>query len=267
MPSAYGDYCGFANGRGGDANDPAFLHAISKLQYALMRAWMDGDFIADWGQASANPQAVTPDGLDRAALDNMSGGAFYPGMEASWLFAKADVWRAPFRVARGKKVGTLPVPGDARRDLLLEAGAFSQQMALPWQADFFECSAAPLSDPSSWVDDPSIAGGKRRVGWWPANRPDEIFSLDSPRDRRPWARVAAPTEPRGFREMQNDNEMVNLWSTLGFIVETSPDGEHKDLYEVEFDTAAPLVAEAFFKRIQDAKPQKVRKPRRRKKKA
>jgi hypothetical protein len=58
--------------------------------------------------------------------------------------------------------------------------------------------------------------------------------------------VADPQAPLGFREMQSQNEMVNLWSTLGFIVETTPDGAPKDLYEVEFNKApaAVLVAAA-----------------------
>jgi hypothetical protein len=41
--------------------------------------------------------------------------------------------------------------------------------------------------------------------------------------------------------------MVDLWSTLGFVVETTPDGAPKDLYEVEFNKAPPaavLVAAA-----------------------
>jgi len=77
-------------------------------------------------------------------------------------------------------------------------------------------------------------------------RPDEVFPLDSPKDRRPWARVPDPQAPLGFREMQSQNEMVNLWSTLGFVVETTPDGAAKDLYEVEFNKApaAVLVAAA-----------------------
>jgi len=247
MPSAYGDYFEAANGRG-DKNDPAYLHSVSKLQYALLRAWQNDEFVKDWSPAPANPPAITPEGLDRAALENVSGGAFYPGMEASWLFTKKNVWEKPFRLARNRTVGTIPVPGEGRRDVIVEAGAFSQQMALPWQADFFDCSGGPPDDPSAaGVDDPSVAGGKRRVGWWPMTRPDEVFPFDRPKDRRPWARVADPQTPLGFRVMQSENEMVNLWSTLGFVVETTPDGAPKDLYEVEFNKAPPaavLVAAA-----------------------
>jgi len=76
-------------------------------------------------------------------------------------------------------------------------------------------------------------------------RPDEVFPVDSPKDRRPWARAA--DRQLGFREIESKNEMVKLWSTLGFIVETTPDGAAKDLYEVEFNKAlhaAVLVAAA-----------------------
>ena len=75
-------------------------------------------------------------------------------------------------------------------------------------------------------------------------RPDEVFPLDSPKDRRSWARVPDSQTPLGFREIQTHNEMVNLWSTLGFVVETTPEGGPKDLYEVEFNKAPMLVAAA-----------------------
>src|SRR5260221_14778664 len=74
MPAAYGDYFEAANSRG-DKSDPAYLHSVSKLQYALLRAWHQGDFVEDWEQVPASPPAITPVGLDRAALQNMSGGA------------------------------------------------------------------------------------------------------------------------------------------------------------------------------------------------
>jgi L-lysine epsilon oxidase-like protein len=236
MPSAHGDYYEPANGRGGDT-DPAFLHSVSRLQYALLRAWQKGDFVEDWGQVAVILPTITPEGLDRAALENMSGGAFYPGMEASWLFAKKEVWDKPFRLALNRTVGTIPVPGENRRDVIVTAGAFSQQMALPWQADFLDCAA-------DFVVDASVADRRRRVGWWPMTRPDEVFPVDSPKDRRSWARVPESQTPLSFREIQTHNEMVNLWSTLGFVVETAPEGGPKDLYEVEFNKAPMLVAAA-----------------------
>jgi L-lysine epsilon oxidase C-terminal domain len=66
--------------------------------------------------------------------------------EASWLFAKKEVWDKPFRLALNRTVGTIPVPGENRRDVVIAAGAFSQQMALPWQADFLACAADYLGN-------------------------------------------------------------------------------------------------------------------------
>jgi hypothetical protein len=258
MPSTYGDYYEQVNGRGG-RRDPAYLHSVSRLQYALLQAWQRGDFVEDWGQIPPGPPTITPDGLDRAALENVSGGAFYPGMEASWLFSKKDVWEKPFRLARDRAVGTIPVPGEDRRDVIIEAGAFSQQMALPWQADFLACAAGP-------VDDPSVDGGKRRVAWWPTTRPDDVFPLDRPKDRLPWARLPDPQTSLGYREMQDWADMVNFWSTLGFVVETMSDGAPKDLYEVEFNKAPPaaiMVAAATRKPTRAPRRAARTKPRRR----
>jgi hypothetical protein len=245
MPSAYGDYYGRANNRGGET-DPSYLHSVSKLQYALLRAWQKGDFDEDWGPLPVEPPIITPEALDRATLENGSGGAFFPGMEASWLLEKKVVWDKPFRLARGRKVGTVPVPGETTRDVVVEAGLFSQQMALPWQADFLDCNGP--TDPKDFIDDPSVVGGKRRVGWWPMTRPDEVFPLDRPKDRLPWARVRNSGVPAGYREIQSHNEMVNVWSTLGFVVETMTADTPKDLYETEFDTAPAAVLVAAVAR-------------------
>jgi hypothetical protein len=241
MPSTLGDYYEAVNNRGG-TGDPAYLHSVTKLQYALLAAWRSGNFVEDWVQTPAAgpaaPLTVTPDGLDRAALANVSGGAFFPGMEVSWLFTKKEVWAAPFRLSRSKVVGSIPVPGSGRADLTIEASAFSQQMALPWQADFLACT-------SETVDDTSVAGKLRRVAWWPTNRPDDVFPLDTPSTRISWARVADQAQPSGFRDMASYNEMVSLWSTLGFVVETSSATAPRDLYEIEFGTKpTPVVVAA-----------------------
>jgi hypothetical protein len=87
MPLTYGDYYGGANGRGGD-KDPQFLHAVSVLQYALIKAWRAGKIVKDWIGVPKPADAITPDGLTRAALEGAVGGAFFPGIEASWLISK-----------------------------------------------------------------------------------------------------------------------------------------------------------------------------------
>jgi hypothetical protein len=138
------------------------------------------------------------------------------------------------------------VPGDGRRDVIVEAGVFTQQMALPWQADFVACA-------KDMVDDQTVAGGQRQVAWWPATRPDDVFPFDRPKKRQPWARVPDLQKPLGYREMQSAKDMVEQWSTLGFIVEMSPDGAAKDLYEVEFNKGPVLVAATALEPVADSR--------------
>ena len=208
MPRALGDYYGTANGRGG-RDDPQFLHSVSILQYTLLKAWQAGKIVKDWTGTPIPAVAITPDELDRASLENGVGGAFFPGIEAGWLFTKPGAFRAPFRIATSEVVGSVPVPKDAgdtspdRRDLVLEAGSFSQQMAQPWHADFFACAKETHFN--------------RFIAWWPVQRPDDVFVEGGGATRLPWART-----------FQGYEDMVDKWSSRGFVVETGG-----DFFEVE----------------------------------
>ncbi|MEK6406626.1 MAG: LodA/GoxA family CTQ-dependent oxidase [Acidobacteriota bacterium] len=190
---------------------PGTWLSLTKTRYELMRRWAEGEFEADWKGEPIPSRKVTPEGLDRAPLENCSGGPFYPGIEAGWLMRNPEVYAEPFRF-------------DHRQ---LAPGDVTKRSALPWQADFFEC----------------------REHWWPAQRPDEILTLASYnslkeleqqmaklnpkskafqnlqaqrdglwREREPWARGLPGESPAG------DNAMVNDWHRLGFLVNQTKDG-------------------------------------------
>lgn len=196
--------------------DPDRWLSITKTQYDLLEQWAGGDFEADWTGAPHRYSGVTPKNLDRAALEACSGGAFYPGIEGGWTFRKAEAYAEPFRFNAE----------------VLKAGDVSKRMAVPWQADFYECH--------TW--------------WWPAQRPDDVLPMDAYRrlqsidrelanpalgdvgsdkvvrdelllerkallNRRiPWARDLPSDGHEG------DNAMVKAWSRLGFISSTHPSG-------------------------------------------
>ena len=71
----------------------------------------------------------------------------------------------------------------------LEAGDITKQMAVPWQADFYDCT-----------QDGDLA-------WWPAQRPDDVFP-EAGGPQVPWIRQHV-TSPFG---------MVKNWYKLGFVV-------------------------------------------------
>ena len=197
-------------------SDPRLTyHSVSRLQFRLLKAWAEGGSELDWNgpPASADPTDITPHGLDQAALMNAIGGAFFPGIEMGWLSTKPEVYRAPLRFALGKSIGHHAIPGPAGsvRDIRVEAGAFSQQMAQPWHADFLACSQEP---------DPKREG--KFIAWWPAQRPDHVFPRGETRYRY-WTRTDADDGQFGAY-----TDMVADWSTRGFVVHV--DG---DLFEVE----------------------------------
>ena len=153
--------------------------SLTETQYARMDRWARGAFDADWPGAEPAatafehvPAAERPAALDRAALESCVGGPFYPGIEASLVMLdEATYDRArPFRI------------NDA-----LAAGSVTARMAVPWQADFKDCTMEQGAD------------------WWPGQRPNDVRRGDE--REAPWA----PPE-------WDYIDMVRQWSQLGFIV-------------------------------------------------
>jgi len=126
---------------------------LTKVQYGMMKKWKKGNFINDWSNPPAKSRLVTPAGLDRAALESCVGGAFYPGIEASWLLRDTYTYSEPFRLDPTN----------------LRAGDVTKQMAVPWQADFTDCAQ------------------EGELAWWPAQRPDDVFP-ETGGPQVPWTR-------------------------------------------------------------------------------
>lgn len=114
---------------------------LTTLQYQIMAKWKVGTFVNDWRGKPTAAQAITPSGLDRAALEACVGGPCFPGIEASWLLRDVYEFIEPFRLDPAK----------------YSAGDVTKQMAVPWQADFTDCAQ------------------EEALAWWPAQRPDDVF--------------------------------------------------------------------------------------------
>ncbi|HEV7824590.1 MAG TPA: LodA/GoxA family CTQ-dependent oxidase [Mycobacteriales bacterium] len=189
--------------------EPSTWLTVTRLQYARLSKWAEGDFRVEDTAAPAeesdrSPQAVVA-GLDRAALEACVGGPFFPGIEMSTRWREQLDPATPFRLASG-----------------LGAGDLTATMAVPWQADFADC----------------------RHFWWPAQRPDDVITDEDfdavttgrhpsgGQDPRPLSTTAFPRKrwdrgvgdqisPALEREQRVDlrhREMVREWSTLGFVV-------------------------------------------------
>jgi hypothetical protein len=115
--------------------------------------------------------------LCEAALENCVGGSFFPGIEGTYDIARIETYHPEMNLRR-----------EFRINPVRPAGFLTEKMALPWQADFADCSNF----------------------WWPSQRPDDVSLKTGEKVR--WDRGVA--DLRSNRHLN----MVNSWSELGFVV-------------------------------------------------
>ena len=158
--------------------------ALTRYQMAHMQNWARGNFDNDWtGTAPVPvpfeqiPVAQQAWALSEAALEACVGGSFYPGIEGTYDIARIATYHPQPNLRR-----------EFRIDPAHPAGLLTEKMALPWQADFADCSDY----------------------WWPSQRPDEVTTKAG--EDVKWDRGIA-----GTRRDRHLN-MVDFWSMLGFVV-------------------------------------------------
>jgi len=124
------------------AGDPTRWLSVTYLQYERLKSWSEGkfkkDIIISAEKGAKVELTVLLSDLTKTVLASCTGGAFYPGIEMTSISREASLYKEAFRLDSSK----------------LEAGDITKYMALPWQADFFEC----------------------QQHWWPAQRPDDVIT-------------------------------------------------------------------------------------------
>lgn len=194
---------------------PSKFLRLTEYQYYILRQWAMGHFFNEalegwpvpnpwWPYDSSGVKSGRE--LDRGTLANVLGGAFCPGGEVGWIMRTPAVWREPYRLKADPAFypfGQTPAQSNQNSGRIpeidystyttddlsqgsdfnvgLQPGDLTKYMALPWQADFNECSTQQIDITfEEWntinPDDPSNALMKReqRVWetlWWPAHRP------------------------------------------------------------------------------------------------
>ncbi|MDC0713772.1 LodA/GoxA family CTQ-dependent oxidase [Stigmatella sp. ncwal1] len=226
MPKGLGDfYSDYASDEGMDTR--GYFMTLTKVQYAVLKRWSEGEFQEDWDEKKAH--AIDPDitagGLDRASMENGVGAPFFPGIDCSWLVRRPELYAAPFRIHHSGVV----FPTTAK--LAIGPGFFSQQMALPWQADFYQCKKQ-FFDPKSFKKN-TVEGDGMYHMWWAAHRPDDVYAKKGDIQMVPWTRsleAVAEVEarkpeiknsaPEGTSavEMAMYLQVQQNWSQLGFVI-------------------------------------------------
>ena len=214
---------------------PSKFLRLTDTQLFLLGQWAAGKFINEQQEdiPTTDPEQGTLTGidLDRGVLSNALGGAFCPGGEVAWIIRNPAIYAEPFRIKHSTyfspKVlaswqpnplslpGPLTTPEDqGSLGVGLEPGDLTKYGAVPWQADFNECSNQPVDityerwneiEPQS-VGDPA-PDVTQTTYWWPSHRPMEVFTAQG---QQPWSQGIPQTNA-------GDLKMVTAWKDLGFL--------------------------------------------------
>ncbi len=201
----------------GAEDDAGALLATSKYlrltdtQYFFLQQWAAGHF-----ESGAAPEPHPGQALTRAVLENCVGGTFSPGIEVGWIVRDPAIYSEPFRIHP-----KLPAPGPLGLGFDpvggLEPGDLTRYMAVPWQADFNDCSTEKIQGRIMW--------------WWPAQRPISVYLAHKggPDEatlpasglgpRVPWIGSDDDPTAQDFLQFSDHLEMVRKWDKLGFVLD------------------------------------------------
>ena len=183
--------------------------------------------------------------FEEASLGNCVGAPFSPGIETTWIVRCPAIYDAPLHIKVAHFIGTvdsttryyathgLSTTADEQRGQGCEPGDLTKRMAIPWQADFQECTVQTpnITNPrvNQFADGTGIeAPPTYYVYWWPPQSPMHVVTGSrDPGDQVLDAYVSnidgQPVIPAGQRvEYQRGiaaiSDMIQNWSRLGFIV-------------------------------------------------
>jgi L-lysine 6-oxidase len=204
--------------------------SLTETQYFLLSQWAEGRFTV--GKAAPS-WGLHP--LDRSSVGNCVGGPFSPGIEVTWSVRNRKLYSEPYRIKHRANARALYAKNglDPSRDECegggCEPGDLTKRMAVPWQADFFDCSDEPIPflDPNSNDTNPIPPPPVYDAYWWPPQSPQMVVSgaltaddqaQDFKLGQKFNASYLAGSQLPYARGVTTFMQMISAWRYLGFVV-------------------------------------------------
>ena len=228
---------------------------LTRTQYYFLEQWAKGNFTTEKGD---DPLKLHP--LDHADVGNCAGSPMCPGIEVTFTVRNPTIYSGPFKIKHKStdpkfyfKNGLDPSHEETAPPSMTgkgcEPGDLTKRMAVPWQADLFECTVQNVnftdlqSMDSTGFEKPPLYF----VYWWPPQSPwDVILGVTDPEvdpngdvEKQKKDAAIAELHAAGLsaghqvqysRGINNSLQMVQAWSYLGFIVNQNEDEETRDDY-------------------------------------
>lgn len=202
-----------------NVNVEKFL-TLDETQYFFLRQWARGRF-------ESNPEfkpykGISP--LDRISVGNCVGLPQCPGIEVTWSVQNPRLYEAPYVVHRRAGEDHYREHGlDPNRDECegggCEPGDLTKRMAVPWQADFFNCTIQLINftDPGVNKEDGQPKLPNYYSYWWPPQSPWDVLTDAVSADRQKTANVPAGVQVNFARGINSYTQMITSWWYLGFV--------------------------------------------------
>ncbi|MDC8758727.1 CTQ-dependent lysine 6-oxidase LodA [Janthinobacterium fluminis] len=217
---------------------------LTDTQYYLLQQWARGCFSS---QAPAlSIPGVHP--LDQVGVGNCVGEPMCPGIEVTWSVRNPTVYAAPFVIRHRhaqeyyyqnglswQEDETAPADWNAPTiGLGCEPGDLTKRMAIPWQADFFDCSVQFINfdnpnivkDPISMIPVPPTY----YAYWWPPQSPWNVLSGASTVEEQKVSGIPAGLQVLYSRGINSFTQMITAWKYLGFVLNQNTDPLHGRQY-------------------------------------
>lgn len=204
---------------------------LTPLQYFFLGQWAEGKFNDEKKVKWKNIHS-----LDQASVGNCAGLPQSPGIETTWSINNPALYRAPFRIKHAhdntyyKKNGLSPLR-DETKGGGCEPGDLSKRMAIPWPADFFQCTIelVNFTNPNINVDEYDDAIPPSYYAyWWPPQAPWDVISGNMTPLEQFQQGIPAGVQVNYARGINSFGQMIKAWKYLGFIVNQNEGDDARD---------------------------------------
>jgi L-lysine 6-oxidase len=204
---------------------------LTETQYFFLSQWAAGQF-----DTAPPPPADPVTALTAASTGNCVGGPFCPGIEVTWSTRNPNLYTAYGQIRQRHPIdyynsnGLSPTEDETAAPLGCEPGDLTKRMAIPWQADFFQCSIQYINftDPAQNKGDGIPTPPTYYAYWWPPQSPWQVITGDLGIDAQAQAGTPAGFQVMFTRGINTFAQMIDYWHYMGFLVNqnTAPYGQH-----------------------------------------
>ena len=202
--------------------------SLTQTQHFILGQWARGQFkVGPPVQYREDPESLT-----LASMGNCVGAPLCPGIEVTWNTRNPQIYDGPFSIRHRHPESTYAAQGlDPEHDETdpaalaggCEPGDLTKRMAIPWQADFFQCSAQFINFSSATVNQ---AGGIPKAPsyyayWWPPQSPWHVITGDTTDQEQALAGTPAGYQVLFARGINSFAQMISSWYYMGFILNQS----------------------------------------------